>query len=1395
MLFTNSVNAQDNTITTFQENDVVSNSIIVSFKENITDSNQDKIEELKKLGGVRIQSTYTKVSIEVWKTSQNYDILLERLNKIDGVSACPDFIFYKEENEISFDTPNNANQFLTNARISSEAAPTDDPYLSQVWAYDNTGDYTWDDKAKVADAVAGADISLFDAWKIQTGSDDVAIVIFDTGVDMEHEDIQANAWSNLGEDINNDGILDDSDINGIDDDANGYADDFHGWSPIKNDNSWVHSHRHGTHVAGIAGAVGNNGIGISGVAQKVKIISVMIFNESGSTSISAILNGYAYISALLDKGVNIAVVNQSWGGSIPYSSLYLNYVVEPMRAWAKDHAEHNTIWTVSAGNSKIDRDNNVLVYSIPVNIQEPNVITVANTSWDETLSSSSCYGTANVDIGAPGSRIYSTKNNQDAGSNIYKNESGTSQAAPMVTGAIVLSRAQFPDEDYKATISRILATADEFEAYSDYYGEGGRLNVHAMLDPKGAGFNQNLIPSHDTEYFHYNAFEDDANQVVGFINNSASSLTINSISITGEAKESFQLGSVTLPLTVSASESFGIDINFTDKLNKVSQSAVLTIGTSAGNVVINLVGEVEENFALSFSASKMHNQAYTESTKYQIEGAIEASNLGRGDFDYTLTDDVLIKKQYDITNQVNQYINGATVESLPDTQPIVLEDIFTDDFNGSLNQWTVVSTINEPAKTWEILDLGATDNNKVLRFGDTQNETYTGSITATATTSSIALPVVDDKRLYLIFDYMASFENGDDTFTVTVTSEGSETLITTTENKLKSMAEAYQVMVDISVFAGKNITVELKANTIGSNRTGMGIVVDNLRISKGSFMEIPNKTSTVKDLTKGKVNFYFDTNGFPTGDYMWLGTFTANAAHSQYSVYSYQVEFTVEEREVMYVDSDWIITENTIIDKDLSIASGVTVTVKDHSSLDIKGNITNDGEIFIESGSSLITYEDYGWSGTATIHRKTRYANGQYSYVGTPVQQSSSIKGNLLGKTVYQYDETKPYGDNEGLSRWIKATKEELIPGRGYAQAYKQDIYFSGIPNNGTITYEGTYTETGDGSYGWNLVANPYPCAISVDKLLTANSNIDGAVYIWDDNGSHVERGTNADYIIVNKLGVSSDSRKGKGGRFNMHLGVSQGFFVKITDDESDRNISFTEDLRVKGMSADDSFFRKASDEPQTLTVSLKNNASEIYSETLLGFAEDATNGVDRLFDALKLSNNTTQLYSILNEKRYAIQGFPLIEMTGENIIPLGIDIEEAGDYTINISDIKSLPQNATISLIDTKYNTVHILSADSVYSFHTEAGADDSRFLLHVKDIEKVLANNLTEVMNYRIHSSGISLFGQLKKYNIEIMDITGKSLFNQSILNNTQVNYPFLKNQLYFVHINNSVHKIVFH
>lgn len=309
------------------------------------------------------------------------------------------------------------------------------------------------------------------AWAAgATGSARVYVGIIDQGIQASHPDLAANVWVNP---------YDPAD--GIDNDGNGFIDDVHGWDFLNNDNTvddggeW-----HGTPVAGIAGAVGGNGVGVSGVAQQVGLISTKFMGSYGS--ISGVIRSLDYLTDLkLRHGVNVVAANISWNSGSYYSQLLHESILRAARA--------DILFVAAAGNNGFDTD---VTLSYPANYTTLTgtlnetaapfeaVLTVAALDSAGGLAGFSNRGAQTVDLAAPGVDIVSTT----PGSG-YGGGSGTSFATPFVTGAVAVYAAAHPQASAAQTRAALLAAAQPTPSLAGVTVTGARLDLGAAvgLDP------------------------------------------------------------------------------------------------------------------------------------------------------------------------------------------------------------------------------------------------------------------------------------------------------------------------------------------------------------------------------------------------------------------------------------------------------------------------------------------------------------------------------------------------------------------------------------------------------------------------------------------------------------------------------------------------------------------------------------------------------------------------------------------------------------------------------------------------------------------------------------------------------------------------------------------------
>ncbi len=301
------------------------------------------------------------------------------------------------------------------------------------------------------------------AWtNNKLGSNTVYIGIIDEGYMYTHVDIAANAGTNPGETAGD----------GIDNDGNGFVDDVYGWDFAGNNSSLFDGvgDDHGTHVAGTIGGVGGNGIGVAGVVWNVKLLGAKFLGSTGGTSANAI-KAVDYFTGLKNKGVNIVATNNSWGGG-GFSQALKDAIDRANTA--------GILFIAAAGNSGTNND---ATASYPSGYTSANIIAVASITSTGGLSSFSQYGATTVDIGAPGSAIWSTVpiavgkgKNATIGSG-YASYNGTSMATPHVSGAAALYASLNPGASAATIKAAILGSAIATPSLSGKVVTNGRLNV------------------------------------------------------------------------------------------------------------------------------------------------------------------------------------------------------------------------------------------------------------------------------------------------------------------------------------------------------------------------------------------------------------------------------------------------------------------------------------------------------------------------------------------------------------------------------------------------------------------------------------------------------------------------------------------------------------------------------------------------------------------------------------------------------------------------------------------------------------------------------------------------------------------------------------------------------
>ncbi len=337
----------------------------------------------------------------------------------------------------TFNTEANAVQYAEpDVLVFASATIPNDPAFQQLWGLHQNKD---------------RDIDAPEAWDLGQGSSNIVVAVIDTGIDYNHEDLSDNMWRNPGE------IAD----NGLDDDENGFRDDVYGWDFFNEDSDPFDDSSHGTHCAGILGAVGNNGIGVVGVNWRVKLMAVKTMNQGGSGYLSDAVDAIYYATA---QGVRLT--SNSWG--------YYGFL-QSMKDAIDNAGTSNILFVAAAGNEQNDNDTNPCY---PSSYDSDNIISVTATDADDDLAWFSNYGKTSVDLGAPGIHIFSTV---PMAQGRYASFSGTSMATPHVAGVAAQMAAYSPTLTAAQIKQRMLENTDRSSTLSGKTVTGGRVNAYKGL--------------------------------------------------------------------------------------------------------------------------------------------------------------------------------------------------------------------------------------------------------------------------------------------------------------------------------------------------------------------------------------------------------------------------------------------------------------------------------------------------------------------------------------------------------------------------------------------------------------------------------------------------------------------------------------------------------------------------------------------------------------------------------------------------------------------------------------------------------------------------------------------------------------------------------------------------
>ncbi|WP_179349464.1 T9SS type A sorting domain-containing protein [Winogradskyella pacifica] len=636
-----------------------------------------------------------------------------------------------------------------------------------------------------------------------------------------------------------------------------------------------------------------------------------------------------------------------------------------------------------------------------------------------------------------------------------------------------------------------------------------------------------------------------------------------------------------------------------------------------------------------------------------------------------------------------------------------------------------------------------------------------------------------------------------------------------------------QYICDVSVTGN---TATFTVNAYIENEAGDGTILDsNMTYEwRKNNIKIPGETNftyeitgiTADDLGTYSVKLY---NGEQGGSIILPVTLSEGGAPTTWNGSTWTSSYTVADKErslifgtdfnedegnldqtVDLVGCDCVVAAgaNVIIKKDQKMVLYNEITVNERILIPAEGIDIPAGTFTLENNASLVQINDVVNSGKINVKRQADNLN-QYDYVywSSPVAEFD-IAG-IPGSNKYEWNPQigNDNTDDSTVGDWVSANGFMSV-GKGYIARVPSSANvtttFNGVPNNGDIDIEIFKTPLAESSdmagidKHWNLIGNPYPSAIDAIKFLTYNSSvidggIDGSVYLWThtrpassseddpfyDNDDTYGLNYGDQYIAYNAMGNSdpSDEFKGK-------IASGQGFFVQVEDGfTGSPSVTFNNTMRHDNYEAynNDEFYRGTVDtavalEKQLVWLSLANEDNHAMS-TLIGYAEGATEGKDRLYDAYT-NNEGFNLYSLITEdEKLVIQGLPL-PFVDTNTVPLGVELTQSGIYTIAIGNVKGslfVDREQAIYLEDTYTNVTHDLRA-SPYTFTGEAGEFNDRFVLRYTPSVTLSVNENSAATTFAYVSN--AMFHVKSNSNldaIEIFDMNGKQIINYTIEDNT--------------------------
>ncbi len=556
--------------------------------------------------------------------------------------------------------------------------------------------------------------------------------------------------------------------------------------------------------------------------------------------------------------------------------------------------------------------------------------------------------------------------------------------------------------------------------------------------------------------------------------------------------------------------------------------------------------------------------------------------------------------------------------------------------------------------------------------------------------------------------------------------------------------------------------------TTGSN----GFTVDSLLVLDGQFKINSNYNTTVNGNlgVRGGDSLVFDPSSSQN--------LTLNASNGLLVNTSGGLRFG-SQLELDIASGSYTTEGSFEVDGDFTM-DGTSFTISEEDSIQVEGTLSNSGNFVLENSASLIQTTGSSLSNTGSFEATRDIPAGgstdYYYFWSSPMTGGSGAEvgptGALSGARIFKFTP----GGNESSDYISISADEAMVPGQGYAVRGLSSLTTTGTVNNGDIDI--SITETADaGSY--TMVGNPYPSAINASEFISANSNIEGTVYLWSYDNTEAYT-SSAQFIAINAAGSSAATDRDQTSA-TTHIASCQGFFVNANDAlaDGDYTLTFTNAMR----NGTNNHFKSNAGVP-TLEKNWIYVSHGIDTAAMMyTLIEDATWKFDHHYDARSFSADT-RIAAVWEDHLQSIFAIPRIKKT--TVIPLQLDISSSGTYTLGMIPGLQLDDHFTPRLLDTESNALANLAAGETLQTTLSPNSYQNRFYLILSRTGETTA--LEEIANRKttlvLRENSVSIMAAVPIHGqLQVLDLKGSILFQTRAQANTTIALPHLQTGLYLV------------